>query len=87
MRNFQIPNTTEIIHVPKKEFSCQYPGLFLFTGPCRLVRPVINLNLNKTELVGTFEQVYLDICLKLDEAYDGVSRYVCRYLSSLDKIE
>ncbi|KAK6637732.1 hypothetical protein RUM44_008154 [Polyplax serrata] len=75
VEGIQIPNTTEIIHVPKKEFSCQYPGLFLFTGPCRLVRPVINLNLNKTELVGTFEQVYLDICLKLDEAYDGLTTH------------
>lgn len=63
----------EIVLVPKKETNSQYPGLFLFTGPGRLIRPVKNIALNKIELIGTFEQVYLDICLKLSEAYQNVS--------------
>ena len=35
----------------------QYPGLFIFTGPTRMVRPVRNVGFDKTEMIGTFEQV------------------------------
>ncbi|XP_034256310.1 DNA-directed RNA polymerase I subunit RPA2 [Thrips palmi] len=68
----KVPNTLEIAHVPMK--SCkgtQYPGLFLFTGPARMMRPVINLACKQVELIGTFEQVYLDVCITPAEAYKG----------------
>ena len=68
--------------VPKKDSESQYPGIFLFTGPNRLMRPVLNLALNKTELIGTFEQVYLEICLKLNEAYEGVSIIIIMSINS-----
>ncbi|KAL0271895.1 UNVERIFIED_CONTAM: hypothetical protein PYX00_005060 [Menopon gallinae] len=67
----EIPATTEIVFVPKKGKNSQFPGLFIFTTPGRLVRQVKNLALNKVELIGTFEQVYLDICIKSFEAYPG----------------
>ena len=35
----------------------QYPGLFIFTGPTRMVRAVRNIGFDKTEMIGTFEQV------------------------------
>lgn len=35
----------------------QYPGLYLITGPARMVRPVLNLHTNSTEMIGSFEQV------------------------------
>ena len=35
----------------------QFPGLFLFSNPARMVRPVINLATNVTEMIGSFEQV------------------------------
>lgn len=73
--SLQIPATTEIVFVPKKGRNSQFPGLFIFTTPGRMVRPVKNLALNKIELIGTFEQVYMDICIKLSEAYPGVSFY------------
>ena len=42
----------------------QYPGLFIFTGPTRMVRPVRNVGFDKTEMIGTFEQVNsLKYCL------------------------
>lgn len=53
----QIPETLEIVLVPIKDSLSQYPGLFLFSGPARMVRPLVNLAANKIELVGTFEQV------------------------------
>lgn len=34
-----------------------YPGLFIFTSPCRMVRPVRNLSYGRNEWIGTLEQV------------------------------
>ncbi|XP_034948641.1 DNA-directed RNA polymerase I subunit RPA2 [Chelonus insularis] len=66
----KIPNTTEIVLVPKKNVPAQYPGLYLFTGPTRMMRPVLNLASNQIELIGTFEQVFLDICIDPSEAHE-----------------
>jgi DNA-directed RNA polymerase I subunit RPA2 len=45
----------------------QYPGLYLFTGFARMMRPVQYLATGKEDLVGPFEQVYMEIaCLKED---------------------
>lgn len=62
----------EIVLVPKKTVPSQYHGVYLFTGPARMMRPVKNLSVNKVELIGTFEQVYLNICVKAEEAFEGV---------------
>lgn len=67
----RVPNTLEIVLVVRKETATQYPGLYLFTGPARMMRPLINLVANQIELVGTFEQVYLDICVAPEESYPG----------------
>lgn len=37
----QIPDTMEIVHVPKKDGG-QYPGIFLFIGAARMMRPVMS---------------------------------------------
>lgn len=61
-----VPPTLEIGLVPN--IPCgQYPGLFLFTTPSRMMRPVTNMATNTTELVGSFEQVYLDIAVCPEE--------------------
>lgn len=57
LREKKIPPWTEIVLVPKTGKASLYPGLFLFTTPCRMVRPVRNLALGNQELIGTFEQV------------------------------
>lgn len=57
LRDKKVPPWTEIVLVPKTGKASLYPGLFLFTTPCRMVRPVQNLALGKQELIGTFEQV------------------------------
>lgn len=54
----------------------QYPGLFLFVGPARMMRPVRNLIANKIEYIGSFEQVYMNICISSDEAYEGVTTHM-----------
>ncbi|CAG9824766.1 unnamed protein product [Phaedon cochleariae] len=71
-----IPDTLEIVLVPLKKTVSQYPGLFLFSGPARMMRPLMNLLANSIELVGTFEQVYLDVCVSPEEAYKGVTTHM-----------
>ncbi|ORZ39931.1 hypothetical protein BCR44DRAFT_56969 [Catenaria anguillulae PL171] len=72
-----VPLSLEIGFVPLSNGG-QYSGLFLFANPARMIRPVKYLGApgadkenadpaTTTDLVGTFEQVYMDIaCLKED---------------------
>ena len=60
----RVPATTEIVLVPSKKVAGQFPGLFIFTGPARMMRPVVNLAMNDIELIGTFEQVALAFICK-----------------------
>ena len=53
----------EVCLIEKTKYSGQYPGLFLFTEPARMIRPVTNLRVNKTEYVGSFEQVLTSIII------------------------
>ncbi|KOC65372.1 DNA-directed RNA polymerase I subunit RPA2 [Habropoda laboriosa] len=71
----EIPCTMEIVWVPKKNVPAQYPGLYLFTSPARMMRPVMNLAAKKVEYIGTFEQIYLDICVTPEEAYEGLTSH------------
>ena len=67
-----VPPTLEIGLVPN--ISCgQYPGLFLFTTPARMMRPVTNLLVKAKELIGSFEQVYLDVAVCPSEVNKKVS--------------
>lgn len=54
----------------------QFSGLFLFVGAARMMRPVINLKANKVEYIGSFEQVYMNICINPEEAYEGVTTHM-----------
>ena len=58
----QVPETLEIGLVPLLKRG-QYPGLFLFSSPARMVRPVINLATNVKEMIGSFEQVLPVMCV------------------------
>ncbi|KAI4456625.1 dna-directed rna polymerase i subunit 2 [Holotrichia oblita] len=72
----KIPRTLEIALVPLKRTKGQYPGLYLFSGPARMMRPLLNLQINEIELIGTFEQVYLDVCVSPAEFYKGVTTHM-----------
>merc|ERR1719153_930938 len=71
----RVPEMTEIVLVPERDIPGQYPGLFIFTGAARLMRPVYNLAHNCIEYVGTFESVYMDICIREKEAYTGLTSH------------
>ncbi|KAE8219581.1 hypothetical protein CF319_g6747 [Tilletia indica] len=70
-----VPLDLEIGYVPRSKGG-QYPGLYLFSSRARMMRPVRFLHNNKTDSVGPFEQVYLDIACWPEEIEAGVSSHV-----------
>lgn len=60
-----VPETLELGLVPAGA-SKQYPGLYMWTTPARMMRPVKYLATGDTEYIGSFEQVYMNIAV-LDE--------------------
>ncbi|CAI8014211.1 Probable DNA-directed RNA polymerase I subunit RPA2 [Geodia barretti] len=71
----KVPSTLEIGLVPVLTGG-QYPGLFLMSGPARMVRPVLNLSTNTTEMIGSFEQVYMDIAVVPEEAIKDATTHM-----------
>lgn len=56
-RVVQVPSSLEVGLVPHMTDG-QFPGVFLFTTPSRMMRPVLNLATGTQELIGSFEQVH-----------------------------
>jgi DNA-directed RNA polymerase I subunit RPA2 len=54
----------------------QYPGLYLFSSRCRMMRPVKYVLNGRDDQVGSFEQVYMDIAITPEEIEPGVSTHV-----------
>ncbi|XP_075059866.1 DNA-directed RNA polymerase I subunit RPA2 [Mixophyes fleayi] len=81
LRNFKvtqerkIPPWTEIVLIPMTGKASLYPGLFIFTTPCRMVRPVRNLAVGKEELIGALEQVFLNVAIYEGEIVPGVTTH------------
>jgi len=71
-----LPHSMEIALVPKTKFPSQYFGIFIFTDVARMIRPVRNLHLNKIEYIGTFEQVYMDIAICVNEVHEGLTTHM-----------
>ncbi|QPG73218.1 hypothetical protein FOA43_000525 [Brettanomyces nanus] len=70
-----IPLELEIGYVPPSQ-SGQYPGLYIFGGRSRMVRPVRYIPLNKEDMVGPFEQVYMNIAVEPNEIESNVHTHV-----------
>ncbi|EXJ89225.1 DNA-directed RNA polymerase I subunit RPA2 [Capronia epimyces CBS 606.96] len=61
-----IPTELEIGYVPTSNGGL-YPGLYLFTDPSRMLRPVKYIPSDKLDYVGPFEQQYMNIaCVDAD---------------------
>ncbi|KAI5930653.1 DNA-directed RNA polymerase I subunit RPA2 [Manis javanica] len=75
LREKRIPPWMEVALIPMTGKPSLYPGLFLFTTLCRLVRPVQNLELGKEELIGTMEQLFMNIAISEDEVLPGVTTH------------
>ncbi|CAF4876145.1 unnamed protein product [Rotaria sp. Silwood1] len=76
-RRFGVSEYIEIVLIPKEIHGLYtlYPALFIFTTPARMIRPVMNLITKTTEYIGTFEQVYLGICITHDEFVPGYTTH------------
>lgn len=70
-----VPEMMEIAYIPPKNKG-QFPGLYLFVGPARMMRPVKNLVLGKVEYIGSLEQVYMEIAIEEKEAYPDVTTHM-----------
>ncbi|XP_063243979.1 DNA-directed RNA polymerase I subunit RPA2 [Bacillus rossius redtenbacheri] len=81
----KVPSTLEIALIPPAKGG-QYPGLFLFTGPARMMRPVLNLAARQVELIGTLEQVHMDICIVPEEAYPQTTHQEISSISFLSNL-
>ncbi|XP_032072061.1 DNA-directed RNA polymerase I subunit RPA2 [Thamnophis elegans] len=71
----KIPGWTEVVLIPMTGKPSLYPGLFIFTTPCRMMRPVQNLALGKEEWIGTMEQVFMNIAVSKDEIQPGLTTH------------
>lgn len=67
----KIPNDIEVCLIPKTGSPTQFPGVYIFTNIFRMMRPVINRDHSKHEYIGSFEQVYMDICIRESEVIPG----------------
>ncbi|KAG8444046.1 hypothetical protein GDO86_009295 [Hymenochirus boettgeri] len=70
-----VPPWTEVVLIPATGKASLYPCLLVSSTPCRMVRPLRNLALGKEELIGTLEQVYLNVALYEGEIEPGVTTH------------
>ncbi|KAI9673892.1 MAG: DNA-directed RNA polymerase I subunit RPA2 [Caeruleum heppii] len=54
----------------------QYPGIYLFSGEARMIRPVQYLALEKSDFVGPLEQPHMSIAVRETEIISGRSTHV-----------
>ncbi|EGD78089.1 RNA polymerase [Salpingoeca rosetta] len=73
-----VPEVLEIAFIPPAEGGV-YPGLYLFTTPTRMLRPVLHLGTNKRELISSLEQVYLDIGVDIAECHRNHEKFGINY--------
>ncbi|TPX33860.1 DNA-directed RNA polymerase [Synchytrium microbalum] len=70
-----IPMDLEIGWVPPSKGG-QYPGLFLFSAPARMMRPVKYIPTGTVDMVGTFEQVYMDVACLPEDIVPGLTTHI-----------
>jgi DNA-directed RNA polymerase I subunit RPA2 len=75
----RIPLDLEIGFVPPSKGG-QYPGLYLFGGVARMMRPVKYLKVKEgapqDDLVGSFEQVYMDIACMPSDVIEKLTTHI-----------
>lgn len=70
-----IPPTMEVAMIPPGNLGAPYPGLYLFTGAARLIRPVLQRATGKTEMLGPLEQAFMDIACLDQDIREGVTTH------------
>jgi DNA-directed RNA polymerase I subunit RPA2 len=70
-----VPLELEVGYIPESTGG-QYPGVYMFSNPARMIRPVKYLPLEKTDYVGSFEQPFMSIACTEPEITSGDSTHV-----------
>ncbi|RMZ84638.1 hypothetical protein DV737_g1210, partial [Chaetothyriales sp. CBS 132003] len=70
-----IPVEMEIGHVPTSNGGL-YPGLYLFTQPSRMIRPVMYIPTKRLDYVGPFEQQYMNIACVEDDIIPNLTSHI-----------
>lgn len=70
-----IPSTLEVALIPAGNSGAPYPGLYLFTGAGRLVRPVLQRASGRTEYIGPMEQPFMDIACLDEDIREGITTH------------
>ncbi|CAG8971469.1 hypothetical protein HYALB_00002053 [Hymenoscyphus albidus] len=70
-----VPKELEICYVPNSRGG-QYPGIYMSSGPSRMLRPVKYLPLDQEDFVGPQEQPFMSIAVTEPEIISGESTHV-----------
>eukprot|EP00339_Tiarina_fusa_P025334 CAMPEP_0117005466 /NCGR_PEP_ID=MMETSP0472-20121206/6073_1 /TAXON_ID=693140 ORGANISM="Tiarina fusus, Strain LIS" /NCGR_SAMPLE_ID=MMETSP0472 /ASSEMBLY_ACC=CAM_ASM_000603 /LENGTH=1224 /DNA_ID=CAMNT_0004706717 /DNA_START=147 /DNA_END=3821 /DNA_ORIENTATION=- len=70
-----IPHSLEVAYLPQGSAGSPYPGLYLFTGAARMVRPVLQRATGKTEYIGPMEQAFMDIACLDEDIREGITTH------------
>ncbi len=70
-----VPVELEIAYVPGSNGG-QYPGVYLYSGRARMIRPVKYLPLDKEDWVGPLEQPFMSIAVNEQEIESGETTHV-----------
>ncbi|GBG30912.1 DNA-directed RNA polymerase subunit beta [Hondaea fermentalgiana] len=68
--------TLEVCLIPESARGGAYPGLYLFTGAARMLRPVVHLDSGYVELIGPLAQTFMEIAVRPEEVRLGVDTHV-----------
>ena len=79
----KVPITLEVAFLPFTLSGCQYPGIYLATHQCRMIRPVINFEANALEYIGSLEQMYLDVAFHEQKKLEGFTHQEISHTSIL----
>jgi DNA-directed RNA polymerase I subunit RPA2 len=71
----KIPKTLEVALIPASSPGSPFPGLYLFTGAARMVRPVLQRATGKTEMIGPLEQAFMDIACLDEDIREGITTH------------
>jgi DNA-directed RNA polymerase I subunit RPA2 len=71
----KIPATLEVALIPISSAGSPFPGLYLFTGAARMVRPVLQRATGRTEYIGPLEQAFMDIACLDEDIREGITTH------------
>lgn len=71
----KVPPTMEVALVNAAHANAPYPGLYLFIGAGRVVRPVLQRASGKQEMIGPLEQGFMDIACLEEDVREGTTTH------------